>query len=160
MVNVITELSKYVMALLLALYTLYGFWLVRKSDEEKSAALWQQNLFLIWLHLLGSLILYLNTQNEKVLYFCGVQLLFFAVFLTMHHLIYPKSDKLLNHNLLLFLSIGFLMLSRLSFDKASRQFELAVLAAGVTFLIPFLIRKAGGLRNLSYLYAAAGLLLL
>lgn len=160
MVNVITELSKYVMALLLALYTLYGFWLVRKSDEEKSAALWQQNLFLIWLHLLGSLILYLNTQNEKVLYFCGVQILFFAVFLTMHHLIYPKSDKLLNHNLLLFLSIGFLMLSRLSFDKASRQFELAVLAAGVTFLIPFLIRKAGGLRNLSYLYAAAGLLLL
>ena len=65
MVNVITELSKYVMALLLALYTLYGFWLVRKSDEEKSAALWQQNLFLIWLHLLGSLILYLNTIYVK-----------------------------------------------------------------------------------------------
>ena len=63
MVNLITELSKYVMTLLLALYTLLGFWLVRKPEEEKKAALWQQDVFFLWLHLLGNLILYLNTLN-------------------------------------------------------------------------------------------------
>lgn len=160
MVNLITELSKYVMTLLLALYTLLGFWLVRKPQEEKKSALWQQDVFFLWLHLLGNLILYLNTFNEKVLYFYTAQLVFFVVFLTLQHLLYPKSDKLLNHNMLLLLSIGFLILSRLSFDKAQRQFELAVLAAGLTFLIPWIIRKAGGLRRLSWFYGAAGLSLL
>ena len=37
MVNLITELSKYVMTLLLALYTLLGFWLVRKKGGTLAA---------------------------------------------------------------------------------------------------------------------------
>ena len=60
MVNVITELSKYVMVLFLALYTLVGFQLVRKPEEEKKSALWQQNILFFFMHLLGILILYLN----------------------------------------------------------------------------------------------------
>ncbi|MBS6395699.1 MAG: FtsW/RodA/SpoVE family cell cycle protein [Clostridiales bacterium] len=160
MVNVITELSKYAMILFLALYTLVGFLLVKKPQEERRAALWQQNFLLFSMLLLGNLILYLNTGNEKVLYFGMAQIILFLGFLTLHHLIYPKSDRLLNHNLLLLLGVGLLMLSRLSFDKAEKQFEVAVLAAGLTLLIPWIIRKAGKLRNLYWLYGAAGFLLL
>ncbi len=157
MVNVITELSKYAMVLFLALYTSVGFSLVRKPEEEKRAALWQQNFLLFGMLLTGNLILYLNTGNEKIVGFCGVQVILFVVFLTLQHLIYPKSDRLLNHNLLLLLSVGFLMLARLSFDKAARQFELAVLAAGLTFLIPWMIRKSSGkLRGLYGWYGALG----
>ena len=32
-----------------------------------------------------------------------------------------NADQLLNHNMLLLLSVGLLMLARLSFDKAERQ---------------------------------------
>lgn len=157
MVNVITELSKYAMVLFLALYTVVGFSLVRKPEEEKRAALWQQNFFLFGMLLTGNLILYLNTGNEKTAAFCGAQLVFFTGFLILQHLLYPKADRLLNHNLLLLLGVGFLMLARLSFDRATRQFELAVLAAGLTFLIPWLIRKsAGKLRKLSWWYGAVG----
>lgn len=156
MVNVITELSKYAMLLFLALYTLLGFRLVRKPEEEKKSSLWQQNLLFFSMHLMGNLILYLNTGSERVVYFYGAQLILFLLFLILHHLIYPKSDRLLNHNLLLLLSVGFLMLARLSFDKAQRQFEVAVLAVGLTFLIPWIIRRAGNLRNLYWLYGAAG----
>ena len=156
MVNVITELSRYAMTFFLALYTLLGFWLVRKQEEEKRAALWQQNFLLFFLLLMGNMILYLNTGNEKVICFCGVQLLLSMFFLTLQHVIYPKSDRLLTHNLLVLLNVGFLMLSRLSFDKAARQFELAVFAAGITFLIPWIIRKAGRLRRYCWWYGAAG----
>lgn len=156
MVNVITELSKYAMVLFLALYTLAGFQLVRKAEDEKRASLWQQNVLFFAMHGMGNLILYLNTENEKVVYFYGAQLVLFLVFLILHHLIYPKSDRLLNHNLLMLLSVGFLMLARLSFDKAQRQFEVATLAAGITLLIPWIIRKAGKLRNLYWIYGAAG----
>lgn len=161
MVNMITELSKYAIVLFLAFYTLAGFQLVRKPEEEKRAALWQQNFLLAGMHLMGSLILYLNTENEKILYFCGAQIVLFAGILILQHFIYPGSDRLLSHNMLLLLSVGFLMLARLSFDKAVRQFELAVLAAGLTFLIPWIIRKSSGrLRKLYWGYGTAGLGLL
>lgn len=58
--------------------------------------------------------------------------------------------------MLLLLSVGLLMLARLSFDKAARQAELAALAAVLTFVIPVIIRKSGRLRNLYWLYGAAG----
>lgn len=160
MVNVITELSRYIMILMLALYTLQGFRLVNLEEEEREAALWQQNILFFALHLLENGILYLNTQNEKVLYFYGVQVVVFVAFLVLQHLIYSKADKLLNHNLLMLLSIGLLMLARLSFDKAQRQLEVAILAMGLTFLIPFIIRKAGKLRDLYWVYGAVGFLLL
>jgi len=160
MVNIITELSKYAMVLFLALYTTLGFRLVRKPEEEKKASLWQQNILFFSMHLLGNVILYLSTENEQILYFYGAQLFAFLIFLLLQHMIYPGADRLLNHNMLMLLSVGLLMLARLSFDKAQRQFELAVLAAGLTFLIPWIIRKAGKLRNLYWLYGAAGFLLL
>ena len=160
MVNMVTELSKYAMVLFLALYTLTGFQLVRMPEQKKKAALRQQDVLFFSMHFMGSLILYLHTENEKVLYFYGAQVLLFVVFLLLHHLVYPESDRLLNHNLLLLLSVGFLMLTRLSFDKAVRQFEMALLAAGLTFLIPWIIRRAGNLRKYYRWYGGACLLLL
>lgn len=160
MSNIVTELSKYIMVFLLAVYVLLGFRLVRRSEEQKKAALWEQNLLFFALHLLGNLILYLNTENEKILYFYVMQVLAFAAFLILQRIFYPKADRLLNHNLLMLLSIGLLMLSRLSFDKARRQFEIAVAAGLLCFLIPWIIRKGGKLRNLYWLYGAAGFLLL
>ncbi|MCC8163963.1 MAG: FtsW/RodA/SpoVE family cell cycle protein [Lachnospiraceae bacterium] len=160
MVNVITELSKYAMILFLGLHTLLGFRLVRKPEDEKRASLWQQNILFFGMHFLGNLVLYLNTDNEEILYFYGAQALLFLAFLILHHVIYPKEDKLLNHNLVMLLSVGFLMLARLSFDKAERQFEIAVLAMGLTFLIPLIIRKVSTLRRLHWFYGAVGLILL
>lgn len=156
MVNVVTGLSRYAMALLMAFYTLSGFQMVRKQEEEKRAALWQQAFLLFALLLMGDLILYLNTGNVKVLYFCGAQVILYLGFLILQRVIYPGADRLLNHNLLLFLSVGLLMLARLSFDKAGRQLELAVLAAGLTFLIPWVIRRSGKLRGYYWWYGAAG----
>lgn len=160
MVNIVTELSKYALTFLLALYTLLGFRLVVKEEEEKRASLWAQNLLFFTVHALANAILFLNTRNMKIIYFYGVQVILFLLFLILHHLIYPKSDKLLNHNLLMLLSVGFLMIARLSFDKAARQFEVAMLAVCLTFLIPLIIRKAGKLRNLYWIYGAAGFSLL
>lgn len=91
-------------------------------------------------------------------FFCFyiAQLGAFILFLVLQRVIYPNADQLLNHNMLLLLSVGLLMLARLSFDKAERQAELAALAAVLTFVIPVIIRKSGRLRNLYWLYGAAG----
>ena len=44
MVNVVTGLTKYALILFLAIYTLLGFRMAGKSEEEREAALWQQNI--------------------------------------------------------------------------------------------------------------------
>ena len=160
MVNIITDLAKYVMIILLAVFTLLGFRLVGGPEEKKRAALWVQYFLLFALHFTGNAVLFLNTENKELLYFYGMQLLAFLIFLLLQRIVYPRSDKLLNHNLLLLLSVGLLMLSRLSFDRAERQFQIAVLAGGLTFLIPWIIRKAGRLRELYWVYGAGGLLTL
>ncbi len=158
MVNIITELSKYAMILFLALYTLLGFRLVRKPEEERRASLYQQDVLFFSMHLLGNLVLYLSTENEEILYFYAVQAAAFVIFLIFQRVIYPGADRLLNHNLLLLLSVGLLMLSRLSFDKAKRQFQIAAIAAILTFLVPWIIRRSGNrLRKLQWLYGGAGL---
>lgn len=156
MVTIITELSKYAMILSLAIYTVLGFRLVRRNEAGKKAALWQQNVLMFGMQFLGNLTLYLSTENEKILLFYIAQLGAFILFLVLQRVIYPNADQLLNHNMLLLLSVGLLMLARLSFDKAARQAELAALAAVLTFVIPVIIRKSGRLRNLYWLYGAAG----
>ncbi|MDO4261666.1 MAG: FtsW/RodA/SpoVE family cell cycle protein [Eubacteriales bacterium] len=156
MVNLITELSKYAMVLFLALDTLLGFRLVRQGEQQKNAAFWQQNVLLFSMHFMGNLVLYLSTQNEKLLWFYGAQAGAFALFLILQRVIYPGADRLLNHNMLLLLSVGLLILSRLSFDRAQRQAGLAALAAVLTFLIPWIIRRGGSLRKLHWFYGLAG----
>lgn len=124
MVTIITELSKYAMILSLAIYTVLGFRLVRRNEAGKKAALWQQNVLMFGMQFLGNLTLYLSTENEKILLFYIAQLGAFILFLVLQRVIYPNADQLLNHNMLLLLSVGLLMLARLSFDKAARQAEL------------------------------------
>lgn len=58
------------------------------------------------------------------------------------------------------LMIGFVILTRLNFDKALRQFVIAVVAAAITFAIPFIIKKARFFRKLTWAYAAIGVALL
>ena len=47
MVNVVTGLTKYALILFLAIYTLLGFRMAGKSEEEREAALWQQNILFL-----------------------------------------------------------------------------------------------------------------
>lgn len=65
MVNVVTGLTKYALILFLAIYTLLGFRMAGKSEEEKEAALWQQNILFFGMHFLGNLVLYLNHEGRK-----------------------------------------------------------------------------------------------
>ena len=49
--------------------------------------------------------------------------------------------------------VGFIMLTRLSYEKAIRQYAIAICASVITIVIPVLIRKVRSLRRLTWLYA-------
>lgn len=58
------------------------------------------------------------------------------------------------------LCIGFVMLTRLSYEHAVKQFWIAVVSMAVTMLIPYFISQWTFLRNLTWAYALAGITML
>jgi len=161
MTHLIVELSKYAFAILLALYTLLCFSVLKKKNQEEVNYGWKlQKLSMVFIHLLAYIVMYLQTEQIRILVFYLCQFLLFQIFLLFMRIFYPKNNRLVLHNMCLLLAIGFMILTRLSYDKAVRQFQMAVIALAISLLIPVLIRKCVFLQKLPWLYGTAGLLLL
>lgn len=109
------------------------------------------------IHLDAYLAIYAVTANDLVIVFYGFQVIFVLITLSCYHLIYKGTSRLLLNNMCMLLLIGFIMLTRLSLEKAVKQYLIAVAAMIVTLLIPFLIRKVRFVRKLTWLYAVVGI---
>lgn len=109
------------------------------------------------LHALAYLVLYLNTQNEKLVVFYGAQVIFFFCYLFLYRLLYVHVSRILLNNMCMLLCIGMVTLTRLSPDKAVRQFAIIVVSAGLTWLIPYVIDRVWQLGKITWLYAAVGI---
>lgn len=159
MSSIFCEVSKYLMIILFALYTFECFFVFRKKNtkEMRDSIFRRQNVWMLLLHLDGYLVLFDQTDNWKIMLFYAAQLLFFIVVITSYRLLYEKAAQLLVNNMCMLMAIGFLILTRLSFDKAVRQFTIAVAAVIVALLIPFLIKKIRFIRKMTWLYAVVGL---
>ncbi len=161
MVFLITDLSKYAFIILIALYTSLSYSVLRKRDQEEvrhGFRLQILNLFLI--HALAFVVLYMQTGEMKLAVFYAFQFFLLQAVLVFTRIIYPKANRLVLNNMCLLLAIGFIMLTRLSYDKAVRQFQIAAVALAVALIVPVLIRKCGFLQKLPWLYGIGGLALL
>lgn len=162
MSNLIIDIAKYWMIFLFAFYTYEGFASLRRklSQEKKNRILSRQSLSVYLIHALGYLNIYVATDDETVLIFYAAQLVFFRVLQSCYQLLYENTSRLVTNNLCMLLCIGFIMLTRLSFDKALKQFLFAVVSVIVSLIIPVFIRKVGFVRKMYWFFAAAGIILL
>lgn len=161
MINLVTTLSKYLMILLIAIYTYYNFRFFAMPDElgrKKVCRL--QNVAMFLIHILAYAVIYLRTEDEKTLMFFGAQFLFFALYLGCYRVFYRNLSRLLLNNTCMLLCVSFIILTRLSFDKAVRQFAIAAGAAALTMVIPFIIDRTWQLAKIPWVYGIIGLLLL
>lgn len=160
MTNVIVEVSKYLMIILFACYTYESFSVFRsKLSAEKKNRIFDRQLGLMYLiHLDAYLVIYAVTDELKMVIFYFLQVILVTVLIANYQLLYPKASRLVTNNMCMLLLLGFIILTRLSFDKALKQYMIAVAAAVVTIIIPVLIRKVRFLRNLTWLYAVVGIL--
>ncbi len=160
------------MIFIMAIYTYFSYKaLMPKKNEEKNLLLYKkQTALVILLFINGYVVILMHTLysggNEEVtsvsmaqqmlILFLAELVLLRIIFIIYKHFYSAASDALVN-NMCMLLSIGFLILSRLSWDKALRQFFLAVAAVILTALIPLFVRKLKFLNRLAYLYAFIGL---
>lgn len=160
MVNLIVDISKYLMILLIALYTYLNFRFFGVADGKKQRICRKQNTVMFLIHLLAYTILYLKTDDVKMLIFYGAQVVFFLSYMHLSRLFYRNVSRLLLNNMCLLLSVGFIMLTRLSFDRSVRQFVIVAAAAVITWMIPFIMERVWQLGKIAWIYAGAGLTLL
>lgn len=161
MINVIVELSKYVILTLMVIYTFHCFYMVKTQDEEeKNEALSQQLMLIFFMDFTAFLVIYLKTNNFDVIVFYIEMMAFFAVIQILYRLLYKKASLLLLNNMCMLLSVGFIMLCRLEIQTATRQLLIAAAGSGIALIIPVMIRKMKFLRKLTWVYAGIGIVLL
>ena len=70
MINVITELSKYVILTLMIVYTFHCFYMVwRQDEEEKRELLHQQLTMIFFIDFTAFLVIYLKSMDFRVILF-------------------------------------------------------------------------------------------
>lgn len=158
MVNIIVELSKYSIILLITMYTFLCFSIFGYQDPDKKRQLLrQQNVLMFMIHIIAFLVMYLETEDVKMLVFYLAQVVLLGATILLYILIYPKVSRLVVNNMCMLLCIGLIMLTRLDYDIAMKQFLIAAGAIGLSFVIPVLIRKFKLFSEWRNLYAIVGI---
>lgn len=159
--NLIVELIKYLMILLIGIYTYYSFNVFRiKNKKHQDRTYTILTLIIFVLHFIGYATLFLQIQSEKLLILYGSEVLLFILVLVLYQRLYPKLSKLLLRNMLMLLSVGFIILTRLSFDKAVRQVLIVGCSFLISFLVPYVMKNVQGVRRFGWAYGVAGIILL
>ncbi len=161
MINLVTTMSRYLMILLILIYTYYNFRFFSLPDDESKLRLCRlQNVPLFLIFLLSGTIIYLQTEDEAVVLFFGAQLVFFVLYQLLYRLFYRNASRLLLNNTCMLLCTSFIMLTRISMDKAVRQFIIMAVAAVITMIIPYVIDRTWQLAKIPWMYGLIGLALL
>ncbi len=163
MLHLITELSKYTMIILFALYTYQCFSALKRSvDKEEQAEKFRSQVVYMYLfHFNAYAVLYLSMEkNTEIIKFYLMQAVFFAVVQICYGIFYKRASRLVVNNMCMLMCIGFVILTRLSYDYAVKQFQIAVVSMAATLLIPYFISRFKYLKSLTWLYALAGITML
>ena len=156
MENLIVEVSKYLMIILFACYAYECFSAFRsRISTEKRNHIFDRQIFLMYLiHLDAFLVLYTVTDEINLIILYFLQVILVTIVIVNYQLLYPKASRLVTNNMCMLLMVGFIMLTRLSYEKAIRQYAIAICASVITIVIPVLIRKVQSLRRLTTSYGA------
>ena len=150
-----------VLILLIAAYTYWNFSYFRFRDPwQQGRVCVRQNVAMFLLHFVAYAVLFLKSEDERVILFYLAQVVFLAVYLGLYKVFYPLRSRLLVNNMCMLLCIGFVILTRLDFDKALRQFVIVAVSALITWIIPFILERVWQLANIPWVYGFAGLALL
>ena len=151
--------SNFIFILLLAVYVIAAYSAMWTRRWEAGFAR-SMGLCRYLLHGVGFLVLYLTAGEFRLLPLYFFQLAFFLFADIIQKRVYTRGIPMLYQNMMLLLSVGFVILARLSYENAVKQFIMAVVAYQVCSFIPWLLRRFPGLMRLGWLYTLAGLGLL
>ena len=159
MVHLIVQASKYLMILLFMIYTYECFHVFKYEGdvEEQKHIYGVQRGLLFAIHFDAFLVLYLTTQNLQMIGFYLMQLVVLLAMFASYHVLYKQASELVLNNMCMLIAIGFIILTRLSFEKAFRQFIFVCAGMFIGLLIPLVLQNMSLFRKLTWVYAVLGI---
>lgn len=162
MASIMIQVSKYIILFLFLGYMFGAFYVFRygKQPEKKKKIDTLQKIFLFAIHALGFLCLYLKEQSMELVGFYLMQVVLLCVIFMFYHFMYKRCSVLLLTNMCMLLVIGMIILTRISFEQAFRQFMFIAVGAVLMLIIPLFLQKGSIFRNFSAIYFVVGVALL
>ena len=159
MTTIIIEVAKYAMIFLFAFYAYEFFAAFRQKidDEKREWIFHRQTMFMYLIHLTAFVAIYAVTADEKMIGFYVMQVILLLSIQILYQLIYRNTSRLVLNNMCMLLTVGFIILTRISYDKALKQYLVAAISAAVTLIIPYLVSRVRFVRNLTWVYAGIGI---
>ena len=149
------------MIILITVYTYQCFTVFTYEDgNEKRKILRNQNTLMFMIHFMAFAGMYLKIGEEKLLVFYAAQTILFIAIIMLFTRIYPKISRLIVNNMCMLLCIGFIMITRLEYEKAVKQSIIVAGAVAISLVIPGIVRKIKSLSEFRVLYGAVGLIAL
>lgn len=151
------ELSKYILAILLAFYTFECFAVFRyKNPDDKSGIYLRQNMIMFLIHFIGFMAICFKTGDMFYLFFYAFQQIVLLATIALFRMVYPAINRLTVNNMCMLLTISFIVLSRISKDKALKQFKIVLISLIISLVIPIFIKKLKFLKSLTWIYGFLG----
>lgn len=159
--SIMVEVSKYIIIILFALYTWHCFTaFLGKNNERKEAVYKRQKCIMYIIHFICSLVLFLSSLEIRLVIFYFLQLAFLIFVEKVYPYVYKGMSKMILNNMLMLLTIGFIMIERLGTGFAVKQM---IFAGGICFVglfIPYLIEKFAYFDRFGWAYAIIGIIML
>lgn len=165
MVNLLSEMSKYIIIILVAIYTYLSYRVLGISDKQRQGRIYTNMIFLIFVfHFISYAILYINLQSNWLIILYVLEIISLFMILGFYQWVYVNLSKPFLYNMVFLLVTGYIMIARLStktyYDKAFKQLIIASAALLLCLVVPIIIEKLEYLRHLGWIYGILGILLL
>lgn len=161
MLKAVIELSKYILVFNIFLYTVISFIALKRDDRERKGFVFVLQYIMIFVnHMTGSLVLLSTRQDFTYLFFPAFQMLVVFAYLVLMRAIYPKSDRLILNHMAMLLSIGFVILTRLSLTRSVRQFMIVAVSLIIGLIVPLFMNRFKLIKSCELIFAAVGIAVL
>ena len=161
MTYLLTQAAKYVSLLLMIIYLINAFFMLRGEEGQERVGSYRFGNFLVFgIHCSCFVAILLHQPHMDYLLFYLEQVAFFAIFLLLFRLVYKKCNLLIQSNVFLLLAVGFSILTRLNFDKAQKQFLICIGASVVALIMPKLLDKVRVTKAIAGVLGVIGMMLL
>ena len=132
MVSLISTGSNYIIVIMGVIYAITCFTVFLPSTEKRQVKrMDRQELFMFVFHFICYGVLFAKTLDTKIIFLYLAQVVFFKMLIFVYSRVYVDCSRILMNHTCFLLLIGFVMLTRLSFDKAVKQF---IIAAATSYL--------------------------
>lgn len=153
----VTELSKYFINICMGVYTLECFLVFVDKWKNSRIIYITQNILIFLVQLLCFADLALVSDDMQYVFFYVFVQVFLIAAIVIVPMIYENANRLLLNNMCMLTGTGLCMISRLSFNKAVKQYIIILVSLIIALFIPYLLSRVRFLKKLTWVYAAVGI---